>query len=297
VKITSVAIVKCGAPVNDWTHSLKPALRRHNTRWLLRRPQWTANISPNVTLLLCEFSSILGSEVGKADKHSHFVFAAALILLSNEFASLYRNPSAQSSIHSAITILGFCARVDAQAERVLYIVESFHKANADRPPLTDKLSLPGRRTPVLATIARDGSYDPMAGFFHYDKQDSYHQLRAGQPLKDRPIMAAPERHSSSMPCAMSNVVQQAESEGADSVDSGVAELAPMGMETLNSEETEFDFDALWNNWPMPNSAGMAMAPGIPHVDSYTTYGLGQASVPVGVSLGTNVPMYPATSYQ
>lgn len=55
----------------------------------------------------------------------YFLFAAALIILSNEFAGLYENEQYADSMRSAINIIEYCAVVDVQAQRMLYILKSF----------------------------------------------------------------------------------------------------------------------------------------------------------------------------
>ncbi|KAH0527899.1 hypothetical protein TsFJ059_002822 [Trichoderma semiorbis] len=55
----------------------------------------------------------------------YFLFAAALIILSNEFAGLYENEQYADSMRSAINIMEYCAVVDVQAQRMLYILKSF----------------------------------------------------------------------------------------------------------------------------------------------------------------------------
>ncbi|KAL7809934.1 fungal-specific transcription factor domain-containing protein [Trichoderma gracile] len=55
----------------------------------------------------------------------YFLFAAALIILSNEFAGLYENEHYALSMTSAIKIMEYCAAEDVQAQRMLYILKSF----------------------------------------------------------------------------------------------------------------------------------------------------------------------------
>jgi hypothetical protein len=55
----------------------------------------------------------------------YFLFAATLIILSNEFAGLYENEHYAESIGSAIKIMDYCATTDVQAQRMLYILQSF----------------------------------------------------------------------------------------------------------------------------------------------------------------------------
>ncbi|KAM0454630.1 hypothetical protein ACHAO4_004438 [Trichoderma viride] len=55
----------------------------------------------------------------------YFLFAATLIILSNEFAGLYENEHYAESVGSAIKIMDYCATTNVQAQRMLYILQSF----------------------------------------------------------------------------------------------------------------------------------------------------------------------------
>ncbi|PVI02916.1 hypothetical protein DM02DRAFT_521760 [Periconia macrospinosa] len=55
----------------------------------------------------------------------YFLFAAALIVLANEFAGLYRVEAPDMHITNAINIMSYCAESDQQASRLLYILVSF----------------------------------------------------------------------------------------------------------------------------------------------------------------------------
>lgn len=55
----------------------------------------------------------------------YFLFAATLILMSNEFALLYVNSAADQCIRNAITVMAYSAETDPQASRLLYILSTF----------------------------------------------------------------------------------------------------------------------------------------------------------------------------
>jgi hypothetical protein len=57
----------------------------------------------------------------------YFLFAAALIMLANEYAMLYRNDLAEQCIRQSINIMGYCAETDPQASRLLYILSTFRE--------------------------------------------------------------------------------------------------------------------------------------------------------------------------
>ncbi|KAL1392542.1 fungal-specific transcription factor domain-containing protein [Phyllosticta capitalensis] len=55
----------------------------------------------------------------------YFLLPAALILLANEFASLYTNGATDQCVANTINILSYCAEADAQTARHLEIIKTF----------------------------------------------------------------------------------------------------------------------------------------------------------------------------
>lgn len=88
---------------------------------------------------------------------SYFLFAASLIVLTNEFGALYHNDAYETCISNAISITQYCAETDPQAARCLYILAAFRDvvARKGKPPID-----------VAPTIQSTPSstYDPMADF-------------------------------------------------------------------------------------------------------------------------------------
>ena len=222
------------------------------------------------------------------------MFAAALIILSNEFAALYANPDAESAVRSAISILRYCAAEDKQAERVTFIVESFHQANVNRPATARRLSIPGRDVPAINTLSQNARYDPVLHLFRHSSDAASvhsplhreHHLPPATTsssvslLKDRShavVGPAMPPISSSMPPLMpggmsSMLHQQPSPEGSSSHSvplSGGGGLHASSMETTSGGESEIDFDMLWNSWPAPSasaasgSAGGTILPPLP----------------------------------
>lgn len=77
----------------------------------------------------------------------YFLFAAALVVLANEFAGLYRVDSPDSCITNSIAIMSYCAESDPQASRLVYILTSFRDVVAQqrirrKQSLEDNHSLP-----------------------------------------------------------------------------------------------------------------------------------------------------------
>jgi len=62
----------------------------------------------------------------------YFLFAAALVILANEFAGLYRVDASDTCIVNAITVMSYCAESDQQASRLVYILSSFRDVVAQQ---------------------------------------------------------------------------------------------------------------------------------------------------------------------
>ncbi|KAL2128600.1 hypothetical protein VTI74DRAFT_8951 [Chaetomium olivicolor] len=60
----------------------------------------------------------------------YFIFAASLVILMNQFSSLYYTDEYVSIMSEAITIVSYCAEIDPQAERVLDIITRFSRVVA-----------------------------------------------------------------------------------------------------------------------------------------------------------------------
>ncbi|CAI6333834.1 unnamed protein product [Periconia digitata] len=102
----------------------------------------------------------------------YFLFAAALIVLANEFAGLYRVESPDMCIANAISIMSYCAESDQQASRLVYILVSFrdvvtqqrlrtkqsHADNMNLPSISSQLY--GAPLPDQQTLGVDTGRDP-----------------------------------------------------------------------------------------------------------------------------------------
>ncbi|GAW19142.1 hypothetical protein ANO14919_086260 [Xylariales sp. No.14919] len=209
----------------------------------------------------------------------HCVFAAALIVLSNEFASLYHNPDARVSINSAISILRFCSQNDKQAERVSYIVESFDKANEQRT--SKRLYLPGRKIPTLSTLSQNRGLDVMCHFFHLGQREALTTTTASKFKEETVLVAAAPPPTTSIPM----MPQQPSPDGSVSLSSGMTTTAGMapGVDTLSGGDSEFDLDSLWDGWNNGSNAAAAMH----HhpTNAFGSYNLGPSHIhPVGPSV-------------
>ncbi len=220
----------------------------------------------------------------------HCVFAAALIVLSNEFASLYHNPDAQTSINSAISILRFCSQNDKQAERVSYIVESFNKANEQRTS-TKRLYIPGRKTPILSTLSQHSDLDVMCHFFRLEQRETIPATTTSTFNGETILVASAPPPISPIPMILSAVQQPSPDESVH-MNSGLTTTAGMtqGCDTLSGCDSEFDMNSLWDGWTNSSNAQIA----IPHhhPNAFGSYNLGPSHIhPVGPSVVSSSGSY------
>ncbi|KAJ8132351.1 hypothetical protein O1611_g1267 [Lasiodiplodia mahajangana] len=216
----------------------------------------------------------------------HCVFAAALIVLSNEFASLYHNPDARKSIDSAISILRFCSQNDKQAERVSYIVESFDRANEQRTSADKRPYISGRKTRTLATLSHTTGFDPVGNFFQSGNRETV-PVATVSTSSDEIALAATVPPSLPSISMIPSSMQQPSPEGSVSLSSGMTTAAGMapGVDTLNGD-SEFDLDTLWDCWQ--NNSHVPAA--INHHSGAYPYGLGHPQVHLA---GPSVMFHPS----
>ncbi|XXH04657.1 hypothetical protein Hte_011076 [Hypoxylon texense] len=229
----------------------------------------------------------------------YFVFAAALIILSNEFTSLYHNPDANNSISSTIRILEYCEQRDAQAKRVRYIIEKFHEANQERPPRAS-ISLPGRKIPTISTDSQTFCRDPTSCFFHdpkTDRQDIY--MRDLSSTKGPgTVNVAAARPEPRMMAMMPPTLQQPSPEGSVSLNNGMAAVSmPPGIEGLGGGDSEFDFDILLNGWNVTPANSMGINHSLHPVEAFGSYGLHQPPLPQGNGIHPHAAPYPPSDYR
>ncbi|KAF2001771.1 hypothetical protein P154DRAFT_432462 [Amniculicola lignicola CBS 123094] len=82
-------------------------------------------IASTHTILLVQNASDAGYLSRRNPAVIYFLFAAALVILSNEFAGLYKIDAADTCILNAITIMDHCSSNDQQAVRLVYIMNCF----------------------------------------------------------------------------------------------------------------------------------------------------------------------------
>ena len=158
------------------------------------------------------------------------MFAAALILLSNEFSNLYVSPSADVFIANSIAIMTYCAETDPQAQRLLFILTTFRDVVASRQD---------QQRPRLVSQAED----PMTSFFSAPPSTKLEQ-RAFDGASDGPAMRpANVSRSDSLPGELSIITHP----------------LTTGSDGASANDEAIDFDALWP-WPGGAGAPQASAP-------------------------------------
>ncbi|KAF2114421.1 fungal-specific transcription factor domain-containing protein [Lophiotrema nucula] len=111
----------------------------------------------------------------------YFLFAAALVILANEFAGLYRVDASDTCILNAVTIMGYCAESDQQASRLVYILSSFRDVvNAQRlrrrQDTTDQLNLPSISSQLYGVPMNQQSQQTQQGLPGQDTVNSNPRL-------------------------------------------------------------------------------------------------------------------------
>ncbi|KAG4436349.1 hypothetical protein IFR05_008170 [Cadophora sp. M221] len=98
----------------------------------------------------------------------YFLFAASLVVLSNEFCGLYQNPNASTSLAAAINIMHYFSQQDPQARRLLVILNSFcdvvSNQQSIRTQQQDIARASGLIQPSTPSLAEDNN-DAMANLF------------------------------------------------------------------------------------------------------------------------------------
>ncbi|GJC86659.1 fungal specific transcription factor domain-containing protein [Colletotrichum tofieldiae] len=216
----------------------------------------------------------------------YFLFAASLIILSNEFAAIYPNPSYGTSISNTIAIMRYCATSDPQANRLLFILTSFRNVIYElRQKKPEQPAMPA--PPTLSPTA---TQDPIGTIFRssgISRKNSFATVTSGPLAASVKAMAPPPLstktdHSFSTPTGPSAGVSPA---GSTPGMSQGDQSARMGGDS-DTADGELEFDQLWGWSAVPNAAGGSLA-------------TGSAAVPAGAppalmttATTSNVPAFP-----
>ncbi|KAK1983766.1 fungal-specific transcription factor domain-containing protein [Colletotrichum cereale] len=216
----------------------------------------------------------------------YFLFAASLIILSNEFAAVYPNPSYGTSISNTIAIMRYCAASDPQANRLLFILTSFRNVIYElRQKKTEQPAMP-----APPTLSPTSTQDPIGTIFQssrISRKNSFATNTSGSSAAIIKAMAPPPPstkadHGFSTPTGPTAGHSPAGSTpGMSQGDQSVR----MGGDS-DTADGELEFDQLWGWSAVPNMAGGSLAGG-------------SAAVPAGappalmtVATPPNAPAFP-----
>jgi hypothetical protein len=213
----------------------------------------------------------------------YFLFAAALVILANEFAGLYRVDAADTCIVNAINIMSYCAESDQQASRLVYILSSFRDVVAQqrmrrKQNVADNTTLPsissqlyGAPTPNHHSATSVGglanSTDPMnaSSRLHQVPVHIYPGMETtpltpshlSQPPADFSVHLSPIQDPQFPNSTSStNPLNTPSKPPSLSMMLDLSALEGTRVPSLHSEESgldeQIDFDALWA-WPSGNT--------------------------------------------
>jgi hypothetical protein len=171
----------------------------------------------------------------------YFVFAAALIVLSNEFFKLYAIPKAHSWIESSISIMDFCAEANPIARRLHFILTSFRdvvdgqKGYAPKRQITSKSEDPILNFLNSCIGTEDISSD-------HTRRNSFTSVVPGGSG------TLTGGSANTMPTALQPQVPIPASDLSPERNPGLSSLD--GSDSLG--DGEIDFDAFWHSSPQVN---------------------------------------------
>lgn len=268
-------------------------------------------------------SKIEGYSANSLGPSSHFLFAAALVVLSNEFAMMYHEPKSATTISSAISVMTYCSETDPQASRLVYILTHFQQVVLKR---AKKSPPPGAGSPYakISSLWSSSVVDPIASLFAAVETTRGHLAPPESNLNGRHRNTSGDRSVSSMSVVSQAGIEQPVMQISPQVPPPKLNMTPIvegrpavmadvtvglthslagqqrsfGPVSYNlsdaqvSGDTEFDFP-VWG-WPVEgNIHGVDMSPhaSIPSATVCRIDNLAY-SIPPGVVPMHNAPLYP-----
>ncbi|KAK7531539.1 fungal-specific transcription factor domain-containing protein [Phyllosticta citribraziliensis] len=195
----------------------------------------------------------------------YFLLPAALILLANEFASLYTNGATDQCVANAINVLSYCAEGDVQAARHIEIIKAFRDVIVrQRDRRAQQLGGASTAAAASAAVDQSAAYNaigttatPAVGA---DAPSSYHQptASASSATADKQT-AKPNSHptpTTTATTASSAAAPPAAEPAADTATSAAPEPAAAAA--------------------LPLSSAAALPPNLLDLSAFDTVGLGLA---------------------
>lgn len=125
---------------------------------------------------------------------SYFLFAASLIILSNEFFGLFNVESYEARIGHAISVMKYCAGSDPQAKRLLYILTEFRAVVTEKGQSTSRDST---YTAPKISSTPSSNFDPMTNLTGvYDTLSRSNSTYDLPPVGGDPKLSNLTRHNS-----------------------------------------------------------------------------------------------------
>ncbi|KAF6834287.1 fungal specific transcription factor domain-containing protein [Colletotrichum musicola] len=181
----------------------------------------------------------------------YFLFAASLIVLSNEFAALYPNPTYGTSISNTISIMNYCATSDPQANRLLFILNSFRNVVYElrqKKPEQHAMPAPQQMSPTSVQDPISSLFKPSA----ISRKNSFATNTTAAKAMAPPPLSMKTEHSFSSAAGPSAGVSPAGSTPGMS-HSGGDLSARLGADS-DMGDGELEFDQMW-------AFGGSIAPG------------------------------------
>lgn len=190
-------------------------------------------------------------------------------MLSNEFVSVYKNPSYDDSMSSVLEIMTYCAEADPQAKRVLHILVSFRAAVADvRTKFMDLPALP------IVVGSQQELRDPVSSLTSSRSASRKNSLVTVPSHPPRPGGPPLEQLLNKTESPSSGIVASGGGQGSVA---GVSPVSSGSLRDADGTEGELDFEHLWN----PGATGAASIP--------VGDGLGGSSMPGTCCAGDVTP--------
>ncbi|WQF75939.1 hypothetical protein CDEST_00953 [Colletotrichum destructivum] len=217
----------------------------------------------------------------------YFLFAASLIILSNEFAAIYPNPSYGTSISNTIAIMRYCAASDPQANRLLFILTSFRNVIYElRQKKPEQPAMP-----APPTLSPTSIQDPIGTIFRPSgvlRKDSLVANTSGPSLAAVKTMAPPPLSMKSEPTFSTPTGPSAGVSPAGSTPgmSQGDQSTRMGGDS-DTADGELEFDQLWGWSTVPSITSGTLAAGTAAAPAGAPPGLATATT------ASKVPAFPA----
>lgn len=177
----------------------------------------------------------------------HFLFAATLVVLSSEFASLHKNPAYADTFQKAISIMTYCAKSDPQANRLLYILTTFNHVIVARQPAIPPIlrDLPSNPNTPIGTSGNSPN-DPMANFFLSHPLNTTSAVPTSNPASA--TFTPTSSHTQHPQGVQAPTLSRRNSANVS---------GPSPSPGIMADAEWFHFDSLWENWAAPGASTSA----------------------------------------